>query len=144
MSGHPGSRTPSPPVMRKARHRSLACAHRAAEMRAKRGNSRYTSWTHVQRLQQAPSFIGRKSGCRQSFGWPCAPARRPSAPAGALRVCLMTGPISKAKRSREVCSGDNRAHPGGGRPSDKRQGRFRSLPLTTSEVLRGLEGSLEK
>ena len=33
MSGHPGSRTPSPPVMRKARHRSLACAHRAAEMR---------------------------------------------------------------------------------------------------------------
>ena len=50
----------------------------------------------------------------------------------------------KAQRVAESCSGDKRAHPGGGGASDKRQGRFRSVPLTTSEVLRGVEGSAGK
>ena len=78
------SRTPPPPVMREAGYRSWACAHRVAELTLKRGNSRYTCWTHAECLQQARAFMTRKITCQRSFGWPATPAHRPSAAGGAL------------------------------------------------------------
>ena len=55
----PEGRTPPPPAMPEAGHRSWACLNRGVEVSHISSNSRYTCWAQAVWLRQARAIRGR-------------------------------------------------------------------------------------